>query len=35
MERNGIFAGDDPVALAGQWLKEAEDDEPSQEGGIW
>ena len=27
MERNGIFAGDDPVALAGQWLKEAEASE--------
>jgi pyridoxamine 5'-phosphate oxidase len=33
-ERSGIFAGDDPFALARAWLAEAEDSEPNDPNAI-
>ena len=33
-ERTGIFAGDDPFALARSWLAEAEDSEPNDPNAI-
>lgn len=33
-ERNGIFAGDDPVAIAARWLEEATASEPEDPNAI-
>lgn len=33
-ERDGIFAGDDPVAIAARWLQEAEATEPNDPNAI-
>ncbi|MCK0166530.1 pyridoxamine 5'-phosphate oxidase [Jannaschia sp. S6380] len=33
-ERDGIFAGDDPVAIAARWLSEAEASEPNDPNAI-
>lgn len=33
-ERDGIFAGDDPIAIAQSWLKEAEQTEPNDPNAI-
>ncbi len=34
MDRNGIFAGDDPFVIAKQWLTEAEASEPNDPNAI-
>ncbi|WP_102224714.1 pyridoxamine 5'-phosphate oxidase [Acidimangrovimonas sediminis] len=34
MDRSGIFAGDDPFALAARWLAEAETQEPNDPNAI-
>ena len=34
MDRDGIFAGDDPFAIARRWLAEAETSEPNDSNAI-